>query len=126
MPAASRIRCLARAVTAAGIAAVAYVPANRASSSETSALATDSGCGALRTVTGAFMRSSLLGLRLSGYLSGQACARRPAHVNGAHASAALGPQRNRIAEPIRRVQIERDFDDTVFGELVDALDLECR
>src|SRR6516164_4829268 len=65
MPTASRIKCLARAVTAAGIAADAYAPTKRASSSEMSELATDSGCGDLRTVTGAFMRSSLIGCRRS-------------------------------------------------------------
>src|SRR5215469_10325340 len=110
MPTASRIKCLARAVTAAGIAANAYAPTKRASSSEMSELATDSGCGDLRAVTGAFIRSSLIGVDGHGFvehdffgkpvsapiksgaglfrimleLSGQTCARHMGRVNGAH------------------------------------------
>src|SRR5262249_1292844 len=152
MPTASKIKCLARAVTAAGIAADAYAPTKRASSSEMSELATDSGCGDLRAVTGAFIRYSLIGFDGHGFVEHHFFGKpvstpdqvrgrsfpdharvvrtnlRPAHgaCQWRASSASLGPQRNRITEPIRRMQIERHFDDAVFGGLVDALDLQRR
>src|SRR5262249_50951068 len=150
MPTASKIKCLARAVTAAGIAADAYAPTKRASSSEMSELATDSGCGDLRAVTGAFIRYSLIGFDGHGFVEHHFFGKpvstpdqvrgrpfpdharvvrtnlRPAHgaCQWRASSASLGPQRNGIAESVRRMQIERHFNDAVFGRLVDALDLQ--